>query len=125
VEIGAASTRSRASRSRARAPSSSVQASSAGGGRRRAPHHLGQQAADARAQLGGGLLGVRDDDDAIDRGVGGEQQVDDLVLEEVGLAGAGGGLDDEQPGVRIAERGGARPADGSHRRPPRRPNSGW
>jgi hypothetical protein len=95
------------------------------GGRRRAPHHLGEQAADARAQFRGGLLGVRDDDDAIDRGVGGEQQVDDLVLEEVGLAGAGGRLDDEQPGVRIAERGGARPADGGHRRPPRRPNSGW
>jgi hypothetical protein len=64
------------------------------GRRRRAPHHLGQEPADARAQLGGGLVGVGDDHDAIDRGVGAEQEIDDLVLEEVGLAGAGRGLDD-------------------------------
>ena len=59
-----------------------------------------------------------------DRGVGAEQQVDDLVLEEVGLAGAGRGLDHLQRRVRGPERRRARPADGGHRRPPRRVNSG-
>jgi hypothetical protein len=99
VEIGAASTRSRASRSRAAGTVVEGPGLRRPGRRRRAPHHLGQQPADARAQLGGGLVGVGDDDDAIDRGVGAEQEVDDLVLEEVGLAGAGRGLDDLQRGV--------------------------
>ena len=52
-----------------------------------------QLAADAVDQLGGRLLGEGDHQDLLQRHLPGQQQIHHQVLEQVGLAGAGRGLD--------------------------------
>ena len=55
-----------------------------------------EQVADAQPQLGDRLVGERDEQDLRELGAG-EDEIDDAMLEEERLAGAGRRLDDDEP----------------------------
>ena len=57
-------------------------------------------------QLGGGLLGEGDHQDLLEADPAREDQIDHQVLEDVGLAGAGRGLDHGVARAQLAELGG-------------------
>ena len=67
-----------------------------GGGVLRGPREPIEQVADPQPQLGDRLVRERDEQDLAELRAG-EHEIDDAMLEEVGLARAGGRLDDHEP----------------------------